>query len=280
MRRIVFTEKGKAELLDIDISDKMYAHTGDTIFTLVSTGTELARFSRDIEFPHEPGYAAVFKSEQDGNTYFCMGKHQERQFKGLNEVIPLPSGLEPEIALFARILAIPMYIAGIAFARPPEPCIIVGKGLLGSILKEYFNYLGYTVFLYRSGGDFKALTVPLAIDCTGDDTVLSRLCDSVSSHGEIILSGVPWKYQSNVELHKVMKDIFYKDIVIKSGWEWSGTIDTAMQNFKDSLDLLNTGHIDVNGMYDRAKPEECQEVYMKHLNRATTALTTIFDWRK
>ena len=111
---IAITAKEQANLLPVEMPDALGPNEirGHTLTTLVSPGTELAygyhglRYQGQASYPVYPGYAAVFRIEeagaevkgfQPGDVVFCMGRHQSVQQMDAQNVVPVPSGLAPEI---------------------------------------------------------------------------------------------------------------------------------------------------------------------------------------
>src|SRR5437667_3924347 len=90
---------------------------GRTLATLISAGTELAGAYQGSSFPRVPGYAAVFEVEEIGSEVerisvgdhaFCMGPHRSFQRVTQEQALPVPRGLAPESAVFARMMSVSM----------------------------------------------------------------------------------------------------------------------------------------------------------------------------
>ncbi len=134
--RIVFTAQERAEFVEVEGIPRPLTSlevAGRTLVSLISAGTELAVYQdldRQANFPYRSGYAAIFKVEavgsevedlKVGDLAFCMGSHQSFQRFPREEVLPLPKGLSPETAVFARVMGITIsliLISTIKFINP------------------------------------------------------------------------------------------------------------------------------------------------------------------
>ena len=155
-RSIVFTAQRRAELVvsQRQISEPQPGRVeGRTIVTLASPGTELAAYT-GTSFPVHFGYAAVFEVERKGSgvddlnlgdRVFCMGPHRSYQSCAREELVPLPAGLPPEVALFARLMNVTMTTLHTTRIRPPEKVLVTGLGIVGNIGAQIFSSCGYEV---------------------------------------------------------------------------------------------------------------------------------------
>jgi threonine dehydrogenase-like Zn-dependent dehydrogenase len=190
---------------------------GRTLVTLISPDTEIAAAYQAASFPRRPGYAAVFEvlevgsgvsDLQPGDQVFCMGPHQSYQRKPREEVMPLPQGLRPEEAVFARTMGIGMATLTTTAARPPEQVLVVGLGLVGNVTAQVFAACGHRaarrelasrVGIHRVLADVPADDpvveghIGLVIDCSGHEEAVLGGCRVVRKGGEAVLVGVPWR---------------------------------------------------------------------------------------
>ena len=119
MKRIAFTAPKTAELVDApDFAGPLNPQElrGRTLVSLVSPGTELNSGFLGKSFPSFPGYAAVFAVEEvgeeisdvkPGEAVYFAGGHSDFQKAWRSTVVPVPTGLSPETAVFARLMASP-----------------------------------------------------------------------------------------------------------------------------------------------------------------------------
>ena len=117
---VTITAKETAELLPLERPQSSVGPdevAGKTLVTLISAGTELASAYLGENFPATPGYAAVFQVEevgenvqaiQPGDLAFCMGNHRSYYRVKADQLLLVPEGLPPEVAVFARMMGVSM----------------------------------------------------------------------------------------------------------------------------------------------------------------------------
>lgn len=302
IKRIVFTESGKAELLDFDIpfNVKEDEVAGKTLCTLISPGTELIQYKGHprFKFPHEPGYASIFiidkvgkavKDFKKGHIVFCMGKHQSHHIKHFREVYHVFSNVKLADSLFARIIKVFESLRKDLSLNREDRVLVYGMGLIGHFFYKMLDYGNYKVDGYNKGNlrynialmnnfkidmEFEEDKYDMVVECTGTQEGILDACKACKKGGRILMVGVPWKNFRNSE---ILRLVFYKSLRIDGGWEWKYELGNE---FEMSLRLLANGSISVGDIYDIAKPEEAQEVYQKYLNGKNSKLTTVFDWNK
>src|SRR5579862_2500378 len=154
---VTFTARERAELLPYDPDGRALGPdeiAGHTLATLVSAGTELAGGYLGARFPSNPGYAAVFRVEAVGESVtdlcagdlaYCMGNHRSYQRVTRSRALPVPEGLAPEKAAFARLMGVSMSTLTTTRARPPAKVIVTGLGLVGHLAAKIFASCGYEV---------------------------------------------------------------------------------------------------------------------------------------
>jgi len=157
---IHFTATEQAQLVETQPDPKpLGPHdvAGRMVKSLVSPGTELAGYQGQwtyARYPLTPGYAAIFRvtdvgSEvtdlKPGDLAFAMGGHQSYQRARREHVVPLPHGLAPEAAPFARLMCVSMSTLTTTTARPPAKVIVTGLGIVGHLAAKVFASCGYDV---------------------------------------------------------------------------------------------------------------------------------------
>jgi 2-desacetyl-2-hydroxyethyl bacteriochlorophyllide A dehydrogenase len=138
-----------------------------TRYSLISPGTELAIFQHThvgfadpanlfAKYPFRSGYAAVgeiiavcpevarFKK---GDQIFYKGRHQAFSIVKPADagVVLLPAGIDPKLALFARMAQITAAATEISDAKPGETVAVVGQGLVGNLVAQLFQRRGCKV---------------------------------------------------------------------------------------------------------------------------------------
>ncbi|UCH35996.1 MAG: zinc-binding dehydrogenase [Armatimonadota bacterium] len=315
---IAFTAREWAELLPIERDAAPLGPrdvAGRTLVTLISTGTELAIYQGE-HFPQRPGYAAVFEVEAvgaevadlaPGDRVFCMGPHQTFQRAARAEVIPVPAGMAPDVALFARMVGVTMSTLTTTTARPPEQVLVLGLGLVGFLAAQLFAACGYEVIacdplaerrdLARQAGVERAIPdvpvddpaiarkVGLALDCSGHEQAVLDACRVVRKRGEVVLVATPWRQRSDLDAHQILRAVFHNYVVMRSGWEWElprqptdFMTNSIYGSFAAAMRWLAEGRIRVAGISDTRRPQDAQDAYQGLLRDPGARLTTVFEW--
>ena len=318
---VTVTAKETAELLPVERNDKPLGPdevAGKTQATLISAGTELASAYLADSFPRTPGYAAVFEVEETGENVegfrpgdlaFCMGRHSSYQRVKKDQLIPVPGGLDPERAVFARIMGVSMTTLTTTSARPPAIVLVTGLGIVGHLAAKNFQVGGYDVYacdpvesrrrIAEETGIRNVLPavplddpkiggkVSLVVECSGHDQALVDGCNIVRKKGEVVCIGTPWKRQTDRYAHEIHHAIFHKYVVVRSGWEWElprhpmdFVQNSIWGNLSAALGWLSEGRVRVEGIYDRVSPKEAQDAYQNLLHKRMERLAVIFDWRE
>jgi threonine dehydrogenase-like Zn-dependent dehydrogenase len=325
---IVFPAESQFELQPFGALGRLGALEvrGPTVCTLVSPGTELA-WSQGDHFPIRPGYAAVFRANEIGSEVigiepgallFCMGPHRSFQQVDARLAIPLPPGLEPETAVLARLVGVPMTTLMTTTARPGDRVIVCGAGPVGFLAAQLFALAGYEVMVVESdplrrrnveghgaSPTFASIpiddpsivgTVALVVDCTGDEQMVLDGCAVVRQRGEVVLVGVPWQRKTDISAHAILDLVFHNYVVLRSGWEWELPIhslafkweellegynnspQSIFSGFRKALAWLATGRISIAGLSVKVDPRDLEKVYRDLRERRTTSLFVVFDW--
>jgi threonine dehydrogenase-like Zn-dependent dehydrogenase len=287
--------------------------SGRALVSLVSPGTELnCHYLAKEGFPRRPGYAVIVEVEEIGSEnpgvalgdrYFCLERHCSHVLFEPAKSFKIPPGLAPEMAVFCRLMVVPMSTMTTTTARPPGRVLVVGLGPVGHLAAQIFASIGYQVEGFDVMPDrraqLQAKGVPaidkvgdgeiydLALECSGHESGALAAAKAVRKGGEVVLIGTPWKKNTDLSAHELLSVIFHRYIRVRTGWEWE--IPQARQefgrgsleeNYHAALRWLDAKRIKVDGLYDIARPEECQEVYSSLHQRTRASMVTVFDWRK
>ena len=159
---VAFTEEGRAELRQAEPDSRPLGPgevAGETVVSLISTGTELAKYQgllEGAEFPLYPGYAAVFEVTEvgsdvegiaPGELVCCFGNHRSRQRAEVGQVSPVPRGLAPQEAAFARLMVVGLSALATTRARPPDLVAVLGLGPIGHLAAKVFDSCGYRLLV-------------------------------------------------------------------------------------------------------------------------------------
>ncbi|HIE26211.1 TPA: zinc-binding alcohol dehydrogenase [Candidatus Poribacteria bacterium] len=310
----------KAELQTVERESKPLAPdelAGRSIVTLISAGTELASaYQATSGFPRSVGYAAVFEVElvgnevndiQVGDYVFCMGNHRSYQRTGRSNALPLPEGLKPETAIFARMMGVTMSTLTTTIARPPEKVLVTGLGVVGNLAAQNFANCGYEVIACEPDERRRNIAVEcglkrvlpavpvddpsivgqvgLVVDCSGHEQAVLDGCNVIRKRGEVVLIATPWRRYTEIYAHTILHAIFYKYVVMRSGWEWElpryptdFRTNSIYGNLAGALKWLAEGRIRVDCLATKVPPCEAQQAYQNLLNKSSERLTYMFDW--
>jgi len=318
MRQVVFTECERAELLSVPAGapgpDEV---AGRTLTSVISAGTELGmQYTATDGFPHEPGYGAVFEIDavgsniadvRPGDHVFCIGKHASRQCTAREDVVPVPSGLAPEVAVLTRMVAISYRSLVRTRVRPPARALVTGLGAVGHFAARLFADAGYTVCAVDPNAGRRDMLgtflqcdmfertplgnpdwqdrVDIILECSGLEQVVYEACCIARKQAEIIVVGVPWK-DSDFPASGILYKVFWRHLSLTSGYEWdlpwtptASEPESYSGNCAAILDRLQNGSLPVDGLYATVTPNNCQRVYQAILEGHSPALCTVFDWR-
>lgn len=320
MRQIVFTAHRTAALIEApDPAGPLEPHEirGRTLVSLVSPGTELNGGFLGSDFPWHPGYACVFEVEQTGGevrdlapgtAVFASGKHCSHQQTARRDAVPLPAGLAPEAAVFARLAGVSMSTLNTTRAHPPAHVLITGLGPVGNLAAQVFHACGYTVTAVDPAASRRAsatrtglrdvrasLTegtpsldglVALHVECSGHEQAALDGCRLVAKGGEVVLVGVPWQRRTELFAHDLLHAVFHRYAVLRSGWEWQVPAHPAnfqanslTANYAAALAWLADGRLRVEGMAGLHSPRDAQKVYTGLAAQSLPEPSALFDWR-
>ena len=156
MRSIAFTAHKIAELVEVD--DEVPLRPGEvralTVVSLTSPGTELNGGYLGNAFPKFPGYAAVaevvetgpeVETVRPGDVVLCPGTHSDVVRCAARDATPVPPGLLPEVAVFARLLGVGLSAVNVMSANPPSRVLVTGLGPIGNLAAQVVSACGFTV---------------------------------------------------------------------------------------------------------------------------------------
>ncbi|GHD51344.1 dehydrogenase [Mycetocola manganoxydans] len=319
MQSMQVTQEKTVALVEVDDDAPLgeFEVRGRTLVTLISPGTELASAfapadASAVEYPKSIGYAAVFEIEEIGSKVtrhavgarvFSMGPHRSQQREHEERVVELPDGLAPEVAVFARLIAVPAAALITTAARPGDRVGIVGLGLVGHLGAKAFHASGYRVTAWDPvakrreglGAGIRVLEAPvlddpddvfeLVVDASGHDGATVQAASVVARNGELVLTGTPWAKRSEATAHDLLTMIFHRYLHVRSGWEWQLPTTpsdfrqgSVLSNFRLALNWLANGDVTVDGLSETLSPGSAQRAFDSLDSRGAGPLTYVFDW--
>lgn len=317
-RAVAITAREKAELVEVAAPGALMSGEvrGPTICSLISPGTELAYNYTGDKFPTFPGYSAVFRAQEvgsevrgiaPGTILFCMGPHRSFQQAEAKDTLPVPEGLAPEKAVIARLMGVSMTTLMTTAARPGDRVMVTGAGPVGYLAAQMFRSSGYEVLIVEPDDERRrsvraagftevfekvpcddasiAGTVALAVECSGHEGAVLDSCKVARARGEVVLVGVPWRRRTELYAQEVLSLVFFRYIVLRSGWEWELPIHASefrphsnFSGFATALRWLAEGRIAVDGLITIVNPRDAQSAYQDLLRHKRGELFTVFDW--
>lgn len=127
-----------------------------TRYSLVSGGTEGAAFinrNGDTRYPTRLGYASVgevikegsdFPEARQGQLVLTYAPHQEVA-RASGVCVPLPAGLDPCTAIFARLASVAMTAVWVSTAQLGDAVAVIGQGVVGNLCAQLFQLAGAEV---------------------------------------------------------------------------------------------------------------------------------------
>lgn len=320
MRQVLFTANQEASLQLVPALGgplSPFNIRGKTLVSLTSPGTELNWGYLGNNFPVTTGYANVLEvlevgssvsKFQPGDIVFGAGGHAEVVEVGESDAVLVPAGLQPEVAVFSRLMGVSMSTLNTAAAHPPANVLVTGLGPVGNLAAQIFARCGYSVTavdpvaarrqtgldcgLKDVRGNAKEACqdlegkVALHLECSGHEQAVLAGCKLVCNRGEVVLVGVPWTRRADMQAFELLHAIFHRYVVLRSGWEWevpkesrAFAFNSISGNIAAAMAWLKEGSINVAPLGTTYHPTDCQKVYAGLHDQSLPTPAAIFDWR-
>ena len=113
-----------------------------------------------------------------------------------------------------------------------------------------------------------AATFHLALECSGVEQAALDACRAMVKGGEVALVGVPWRARCDLQAFEILKEVFHRYVVLRSGWE--GEVPTPatefqvgshLANYAAALEWLRDGKLNVDCLAEVASPQDPQAIY-------------------
>ncbi len=328
-RQVIITNlrEARVEPFELDSNDLQPGEVViRTLVTLISPGTEGASFlglkspgrAEGPSYPARPGYAAVGEVlATGGGTHVSVGEvvyatsphASAARLDTCKQIcIPLPDGLVPEDAVFARMATVPMATLATTSAHSGDLAAVVGLGLVGNLAAQLCEIAGMSATgldllagrceLASACGVGIVLEAPemddlksehtLVLECTGAAHGALAALQLAADGGEVSLVGSPWgRGSADIPAHAVLERVFAGYLHVRSGWEWQlPTFDNPHapgsheQNSRRALDLIAQRRLRVRPLHTHTlSPNDAQQAYTGIVDNKAEYLGVVFDWR-
>jgi len=302
----------------------------ETEFSIISAGTELA-CRAGIEgwapLPFVPGYGSIgrivelgsaVKNLSVGQRVFTFGKHSRHALTSVLTV-PVPDGLDPAEAVFARMAAVAITSLRVSDAELGDTVAVIGLGLVGNFAAQLFALAGCEVIgidpsparreqaracgiphTLASGSDLAARVAALTggrmcntvVDATGlSGVVIDTAPTLCAKQGEIVLLGSP-RAAHTADITPFLGQLHFcrPTATVKGALEWrypvkedgeGFTKHSFERNVRQILHLLAQGKLKVGPLLThRASPADCQAIYEGLTHQKDIYTGVVFDWSK
>ena len=327
--RVVFPGPGRVELEEV-IVDLRGLGPHEVVVqarrSVISPGTELAHYrgeslvgldppARRPRQPFYPGYAMAGTVLAAGpGSGFAAGtrvlSHTPHQsvvrFDPRQRVcLPLPAGIGPGLAPFARLGQIGGISLQLTAARPGDTVAVIGLGPVGNLAAQLAQDLGYRVVsverspgrreLARSAG-LSTVVAPqeagdavapggatLVLECSGSQHAVLLATEICARHGEVMLVGAPWRREPEVAASSVAARVFGRFLSLRSGWEWQvplyGQERSVAGCTRWVLERLAAGSLATGPLASATiTPGQAHAAYGVLDSEPDRHLTFLFDW--
>lgn len=330
--RVMFPVPGRAELQSFPMPEivKPTDILIETEYSIVSAGTELA-CRAGIEgwapLPHCPGYGSIgrviahgpeAKNVTIGQRVLTFGKHAKHALTD-HMAVPVPAGLNPATATFARMAAISIAASRVSDAELGDFVAVIGLGLVGNLSAQLFGLAGCEVIaidpsprrreqakacgiphVLASGPDLQAKVAAITggrmcaavIEATGLSAVALDTAPKVAGvQAEIVLLGSP-RAPHTAEVTAFLSGVHLAlgAASVKGALEWrfpvlshpNGLYKHSIENnVQQLLRLLSRNKLSVEPLLTHlASPADCHAVYEGLATQKDIYTGVVFDWSK
>src|SRR3989442_10503753 len=100
-----------------------------------------------------------------------------------------------------------------------------------------------------------------------------------------MLVGAPWQRRTALSAHELLRLVFHRYVVLRSGWEWELPLQAAefrrgsiFGHLGASRRWLSEGRVRVDNLATMLPSSQAQPAYLDLLHQRTERLSVVFDW--
>lgn len=323
--------------LEEDVFTEKIEHPSDIIvrnhFSHLSAGTEMACVSGKEDWfniPGVPGYTAVGEvletgdavdKVQKGDMVYTFGPHAELFKVNLEDrwhgvCVPLPVGLDPDIAAFTHMGGIAMSSIRTSNIELGDYVAVSGMGTIGNLAAQFAQLQGARVLAIdivgsrleiagKCGIDLTINTnqknlekaidlftggrkVTTWIDATGVSPVINDAVNYIAMNGELILLGSP-RDSFQTDITPLLRKIHLLDNI-----KLKGALEFLYPTFPDEfnkhsiernseiiMSLMNEGKLHIRPLYShKLDPGEASSAYKGLRDNPEEYIGVVFNWTR
>ena len=333
-KRVVFPARDQVALESFEFDMSNLAPDEVALRTersLVSPGTELACLA-GIEhwapFPWGPGYAGVGRVLAAGEavTHVAPGDRvfgytaHASHVRTRGVVAPVPAGLDPALACFARLAAVSITALRASQAELGDYVAVIGLGLVGNLAAQLFalagcdvigldldahrrelaGRLGVRCLIDPAAEDAKARVAEFTggrmcgtvVEAIGAPAVAEHAADLTGKLGEVILLGSP-RHAYTTDLNDFLNNIHLWErncVTFKGAHEWryplkqvpGGQVKHSIErNVEIVLRMIADGRLQVAPLHSHTlSPVEAPAAYAGLRAHKDEYLGVVYDWSR
>jgi len=297
-----------------------------SLYTLISPGTELACLSGQeswARLPFSPGYAGTGEVLAVGNDVREIGPG-DRVFTYTGHAshavtnrlyARLPAGLDPKLAVFARMAAVSITSLRVSQAELGDLVAVTGLGLVGNLTAQLFTLAGCEVIAIDPSPARRELAARCGIrhvvdaaealaavteftggqmcstvvEATGFPPVVETVAQFAGKAGEVVLLGSPrGEFQADLTPFLNHIHLWGNCVTFKGAHEWryptvkdpgGFTKHSLPRNIEILLRLIADGRLHVAELITHVlPPAACQQAYDGLKHHKEDYLGVLFDW--
>ena len=273
-------------------------------------------------YPWYPGYAAVGAvvaageeaGVRPGDLVLAHTPHQSAvRFDCRRRIcVCIPDGVPPHVATVARLGQVSAVSLRTSAARAGDRAAVIGLGLVGNCAAQLLRIAGMRVLGVEISPQRRALAercgvspivdpqergawdaavewsgggCRLLLECSGRVKAVESALALAMPHGEVVLVGAAWRRDTEVPATDIVRPIFDKYLLLRSGWEWQlplygaeppGSIAGCTEWV---LDCIRDGTFRAADLItDVIAPADAAEAYRQLLENPAAHLAVVIDW--